>query len=379
MLRSSPVRAFEQLESRSMLSGCSVAAGVTAGLSIAASHHDTSNIAVLASSRLAGSASIQGTFLSATLSDPNDANVTGHVSFTSITHNGTTTSVLTANIKGAAANTPYEVDINGTAVGTIMTDDSGSGAIALKGSLAVTPAAGDTVAVGTATGDLAVRTAGHDEGDENEVKLTTQLTDTTGAVTGTASFKSETEDGNTESNLVVTINGTAASTDIAVMIDGNTVGTISTDANGNGSLVLKDAAITVNEGSTIAVGDATGTFALAPEVTSVLHLRSRLSDSASGATGTAIFLSRTLSDGSVDSKLIVNVRGAAAGSTLDVAIDGTVVGTIDTDVNGNGHAVLTNVSVTPTAGSAISVDTTITGTLDVKGLGRLASGRRGRD
>ena len=101
----------------------------------------------------------------------------------------------------------------------------------------------------------------------------------------------------------------------------------------------------------------------------MLHLRSRLSDSASGATGTAIFLSRTLSDGSVDSKLIVNVRGAAAGSTLDVAIDGTVVGTIDTDANGNGHAVLTNVSVTPTAGSAISVDTTITGTLDVKGLG----------
>ena len=95
----------------------------------------------------------------------------------------------------------------------------------------------------------------HDEGDENEVNLTAQLTDTTGAVTGTAIFKSETEDGNTESKLVVTINGAAASTDIAVMIDGNTVGTISTDANGNGSLVLKDAAITVNEGSTIAVGD----------------------------------------------------------------------------------------------------------------------------
>ena len=154
MLRSSPVRAFEQLESRSLLSGCSVAAGVAAGLSIAASHHDTSNIAVLASSRFAGSASIQGTFLSATLSDPTDANVSGHVSFTSITHNGTTTSVFTANIKGAAADTPYEVMINGTTVGTIMTDASGSGAIALKGSLAVTPAAGDTVTVGTATGDF---------------------------------------------------------------------------------------------------------------------------------------------------------------------------------------------------------------------------------
>ncbi len=380
MLRSSSVRAFEQLETRTVLSGCSVAAGVAAGLSIAASHHDTSNIAVLASSRLAGSASIQGTFLSATLSDPNDANVTGHVSFTSITHNGTTTSVFTANISGAAANTPYEVDINGTAVGTIMTDDSGSGAIALKGSLAVTPAAGDTVTVGAATGTLAVR--GHDggdEGDETEVHLTANLADTTGAVTGTASFKSETEDGTTQSKLVVTIQGATPSMDIPVLIDGASVGTISTDADGNGSLVLKDAAITVNEGSTISVDTATGTFAVAAEVhvVDVLHLRSRLSDPASGATGTAIFMSRTLSDGTVDSKLIVNVHGATAGSMLDVAIDGTVVGQVQTDANGNGHTLLTNVSVTPAAGSAISVDTTITGTLDVKAnLGlHLARGR----
>ncbi len=368
MLRSSPLRTFEQLETRTVLSGCSVAAGVAAGLSIAASHHDTSNIAVLASSRLAGSASVQGTFLSATLSDPNDANVTGHVSFTSIMHNGTTTSVFTANISGAAANTPYEVDINGTSVGTIMTDDSGSGAIALKGSLAVTPAAGDTVSVGTATGTLAVRGhEGGDEGDETEVHLTAKLADTTGAVTGTASFKSETEDGNTESKLAVTINGAAANMDFDVLVNGTSVGTLTTDADGNGSLTVKDPSVAIMEGDTIAVGDATGTFAVAPEVTSVLHLRSRLSDTTSDARGIAVFVSRTLSDSTTDSKLIVNVHGAAAGSMLDVAIDGTVVGQVQTDANGNGHAVLTDISAAPAAGSTITVGDTLSGTLDTKG------------
>jgi hypothetical protein len=65
-----------------------------------------------------------------------------------------------------------------------------------------------------------------------------------------------------------------------------------------------------------------------------------------GATGRASYNPTT-------QVLNVHVTGAAASSTLDVAIDGTTVGTLTTNSSGNGSATFTGVTIT--AGSTITV------------------------
>jgi hypothetical protein len=67
---------------------------------------------------------------------------------------------------------------------------------------------------------------------------------------------------------------------------------------------------------------------------------------ASGASGQASFNATT-------GVLNVQVQGAAASTSLNVAVDGTMVGTVTTDTSGNGRARLSN--VTAQAGSTITV------------------------
>ena len=78
---------------------------------------------------------------------------------------------------------------------------------------------------------------------------------------------------------------------------------------------------------------------------------------ASGATGTASFNESNAS-------LFVTVKGAAASTTLNVAVTDngttTTVGTVTTDASGNGHAKFTGVTVA--AGDTVTVGSDITGT-----------------
>jgi hypothetical protein len=62
------------------------------------------------------------------------------------------------------------------------------------------------------------------------------------------------------SKLDVQIQGAAANMSLDVVIDGTKVGTINTDASGNGQLELTQTSLTVQNGSTISVGDLQGTF-----------------------------------------------------------------------------------------------------------------------
>lgn len=69
---------------------------------------------------------------------------------------------------------------------------------------------------------------------------------------------------------------------------------------------------------------------------------------ASGATGTAAYLADSNS-------LKIQVKGAAASSTLDIQLDGVSIGSLTTDVSGNGKVTLTDLTAVVNANSALTV------------------------
>jgi hypothetical protein len=181
---------------------------------------------------------------------------------------------------------------------------------------------------------------GHGHG--RQATLAANLTNASGA-TGTATF--------TEQNgrLKVSVTGAVASSSLDVTVNGTSVGTLTTDASGNGSAKFKN--VTVADGNTIQVGDLTGTLA-----------KTRLSADLSGstdATGRA-------SVQTIKNHLFVRIHGAAANTTYDVSIDGTTVGQITTNGRGSGR-----LFVSPTAaivaGSTISILDSAAGTTLLSG------------
>ena len=268
--------------------------------------------------------------------------------------------------------------------------------------------------------------ANSDSGSQSsESFLVTTLTNSAGTVIGTASYETDTS-GNQK--LVITVVGAAASTTYAVSIDGTDVGTaLTTDANGNARLILTSAATTTNTnassaltgkcggsnattgtlptGFTLAAGNTislassdtsvdllSGTFATATgnigerggsgdddsgegchgdNGATVAKVVATLSDSAS-ASGKAVFTTITHADGTTDEVLRVRVTGAAASTDLEIVIDGTSIGTLTTDANGNGYAIFSSnpknshVGQLPTGlttpPTSITVGATITGT-----------------
>jgi hypothetical protein len=121
-----------------------------------------------------------------------------------------------------------------------------------------------------------------------------------------------------------------------------TLGSISTDASGNGN--AKFTGVTAVAGDTINVGDLTGSFA-----------QIRFTASLTGATG----VSGNAAFNSVKNVLHVSIKGATASTTYNVTINGTVVGQITTNSHGYGRLNVTPTGVTIASGSTISVaDTT---------------------
>ena len=109
------------------------------------------------------------------------------------------------------------------------------------------------------------------EVDLSAVLLANLVSPTAG--TGTANFAFNIAEGSPEFELTISVTGAAASTSLPVVINGTATGaSLTTDAAGNGTLVLSTnptdptevllTGVTIVAGSTIAVGDLTGTFAL---------------------------------------------------------------------------------------------------------------------
>jgi hypothetical protein len=126
------------------------------------------------------------------------------------------------------------------------------------------------------------------------------------------------------------------------MVDGATVGTVNTNASGNGQAKLSN--VSVQAGSTIMIGGLQGTFTQA-------NLTASLTG-ATGVTGSSNF--NTLKD-----KLRVSITGAAANTTYNVTVNNVVVGQITTNSAGAGRLKVKQPGVTIQSGSTVAVSDTL--------------------
>jgi hypothetical protein len=260
---------------------------------------------------------------------------------------------------------------------------------------------------------------GHgDGGQESETTLTAALSSATNpAESGAVSYQTETEDGQTQAKLIVSVSGAPANATLQVTVSDlatpavtTTAGQIKTDASGNGQLVLSsnprgsETALpsgfpTLAAGFSVTVGtDLTGTLA-APSATGGdegdhdgdheggQHAGSALTALLTSATntsetGAAIYKTET-ENGQTSAELIIAVKGGPASTTLNVTVadpaNPTVqipVGQIQTDASGNGVLVLSTNPLgcemafpagfpTLTAGFSLTVGTDLTGMLAV--------------
>jgi hypothetical protein len=186
---------------------------------------------------------------------------------------------------------------------------------------------------------------GGDDPQGAKNQLEANLTGANGA-TGTAEFDL------TANTFEVKVDKAAANATLNVVVDGNTVGTITTDSQGTGELELSQPGFTPHDGSTITVGDVTngglsGTFASNAEAEA--ELKADLTPPAGGnASGTGELKQN-------DQRLEVKVRDLAANATFAVTVDQTVVGQLTTDHNGRGELRLDNVTVAIKDGSVLTV------------------------
>lgn len=165
---------------------------------------------------------------------------------------------------------------------------------------------------------------------EVRVTLIAVLSNASGA-TGTAKV------GQDSSTLTINVQGAAADASLDVAVDGNSVGTLTTDSTGAGTATISDADILA--GSVITVGDLQGTFT-----------KSRLTSTLAGETDAS---ARAVFD--VEAvRLHVGLRGGAASTTYDVSVDGTVVGQITTNESGAGKLTASLTSAIK-AGSTIAI------------------------
>lgn len=165
------------------------------------------------------------------------------------------------------------------------------------------------------------------------------LTNAAGA-TGQALFN------NVNGKLSIQVTGATASSSLAVLLDGASVGTVTTDASGNGKLSLTQDVTAVKAGTTIKVGDLTGTFA-----------QTQFSADLTGATTD---ISGKANFNVAENELRVSVSGAAVSTTYNVTVGTTVVGQITTNARGEAKMLFTP-SVTIASGTNISVVATATG------------------
>jgi hypothetical protein len=294
---------IEQLEPRNMLSGHPIAAAFSAA---AFGFHRavTSTAAHMANS--VGGESTQ-TVLTGALTD-STSTTTGTVTYqTGSGCGGTATTSLTISVSGAAAGSTLDVAIGGVTIGTLTTDSTGAGTLALSsnptGSQQTLPAnfptsiaAGAAVTVGSLSGTFAAATSGTNSiGSTNwsgggsrsaSTVLTASLTDPSSSATGSVTYKASTYSGTTSTKLTISVTGATSGSSLDVVIGGVTIGTLTTDSSGAGSLVFSsnptgtELALptnlpTISSGTTITVGSLSGTFATSTTFSTVRFARRR--------------------------------------------------------------------------------------------------------
>jgi len=354
----------EALETRDMLSGHSIVAPVSS-LGHSA---DAGAISGLVSSALhsakdaANSAVKAANSFTASLTDPANASSTASMTVQTGKLLGVSETVVTITGDVSAAGTSVPVSVNGNVVGNVAIDSSGKGTLIVPtASLGSTLSAGLPVMAGTLAGSLtsATPTMGHQAG------LTATLTDPAGGTT-TANVNVQTAKlfGLSETIVTVTGDASAAGTTVPVTVNGNAVGSVAIGSNGFGILILPTASITpaITTGGAVSVGGLTGTLATITGNNGHHDhddggLTAMLADPAN-ASATANVTLKTASLLGV-SQTAIKVTGdlSAAGTTVQVMIGGTAVGSLTLDASGNGMLVVPTATLgTPaTAGTPISV------------------------
>jgi hypothetical protein len=325
---------------------------------------------------------VQGTVLSAQLSDPANAAASGMMTYMSGTVNGTASTLLIVGVHDTAANSTLSVSIGSVVVGTVTTDANGNGNLVLTSNpqnpndqplpsnFPTSITAGTAVSVGTLDGTLATQTNPSPTpppapAPVQSTVLSAPLGDPANpAASGMVVYMTSTANNVTSTQLIVGVRGAAANSPLSLIIGGVTVGAVMTDANGNGNLVLTsnpqkpgdqplppNFPTSVAAGTPVSVGTLDGSLAAPPTTPpttppppaqGIVILGAQLSDPANAAaTGMVTFMTGSV-NGVTSTQLIVGVSGAAASSTLSVSIGSTVVGTLTTDANGNGNLVLSN-------------------------------------
>src|SRR5262245_21959585 len=102
--------------------------------------------------------------------------------------------------------------------------------------------------------------SGAEDNEANETHLFATLTDSSGTVVGTAAYESETNDSNTTQVLVIRVVGGAASATYEVMVGTTDLGALTTDANGNGRLILRSTSSSSSSGTAAADSKTVGTL-----------------------------------------------------------------------------------------------------------------------
>jgi hypothetical protein len=210
------------------------------------------------------------------------------------------------------------------------------------------PAAGQSQ--GSPGGLQAMGGTGHSQ------QLAATLTGTTGA-SGQATFTPGSNTG--QNTLTLSVSGLTANQNYAVQVGGTTVGQVSTNSSGSGSVTLNNLNAAVSAGTPVSVQDTSttpnttvlsGTFAVGG-----CHHGQELSANLTGTTGSG---SARFSAG--DNSLSVSVSGLTAAATYTVQLANgtatpTTVGQITTDPNGSGTLSVSNLTAIVAAGSVVTI------------------------
>jgi hypothetical protein len=201
----------------------------------------------------------------------------------------------------------------------------------------------------------AVAGTGTCHGDGQTQTLTATLSGATGT-SGSVTFTSDAATG--ANSLAVQVSGLNANTAYTVLSGSTTLGTITTDNSGAGTLSVSNVSPAPAAGAAIAVMDPNGATVLsgtlAASSTSTdtgTHLKATLTG-ATGTSGSAHFHATATAG---QNSLSVRVSGLAANATYTVQVGGTTVGTITTDANGRGRLSVSNLTTTVAAGSVVTV------------------------
>ncbi len=295
--------------------------------------------------------------------------------------NGTATTVLAVQVLGAPATDTLTVTLGGVAVGQITTDASGNGTLVLssnpQGQQQPLPANFPTsVPGGTAisitdassldlTGTLTPPPKPitpppptSQPPSPDGVVLTAKLSSTASSATSVVQFTQDSLNGSSYILLCVQVSGAPASDTLSITLGGVVIGQLTTDANGNGKLVLSSnpqgsqQALPANFPAGVASGDAVSvTDAASLDLTGTLQaptpaalgtlLTAQLTGTGTSATANVQYAQST-ANGTSNTVFAVQIQGATANDALTIQLAGVTIGGVTTDANGNALLVLSS-------------------------------------